>query len=174
SERVCPARDEKILSSGNGWMLAAFADACLAFDRYDDVVRKNADFLIKRIDANGRLIRHASIPGLLEDYSGVAWGLTLAYEAVHERRYLDAANQLLEQIRQRFSDDDNGGFYDTPVDHEKLITRPKDFFDNATPSGNSVAIDVLLRLALLFGHEEYARIAAAALDAVFPAAERYP
>ncbi|MDQ6802442.1 MAG: thioredoxin domain-containing protein [Acidobacteriota bacterium] len=174
SERVWPARDEKILSGWNGWMLAAFADASLAFDRYDDVVRKNADFLIKRIDVNGRLIRHAAIPGLLEDYSGVAWGLTLAYEAVHERRYLDAANQLLEQIRTRFSDDENGGFYDTPVDHEKLITRPKDLFDNATPSGNSVACDVLLRHALLFGREEYAEVATRALESLMPVVDRYP
>ena len=174
SERVWPARDEKILSGWNGWMLAAFSDACLAFEKYDDVVRKNADFLIKRIDANGRLMRHAAIPGLLEDYSGVAWGLTLAYEAVHERRYLDAANRLLEQIRARFADDENGGFYDTPVDHEKLITRPKDFFDNATPSGNSVACDVLLRHALLFGREEYAEIATRALESLMPTVGRYP
>ena len=174
SERVWPARDEKILSGWNGWMLAAFSDACLAFEKYDDVVRKNADFLIKRIDANGRLMRHAAIPGLLEDYSGVAWGLTLAYEAVHERRYLDAANRLLEQIRARFADDENGGFYDTPIDHEKLITRPKDFFDNATPSGNSVACDVLLRHALLFGREEYAEIATRALESLMPTVGRYP
>ena len=174
AERIWPARDEKILSAWNGWMLAAFADACVAFDRYDDVVRKNADFLLKRIDADGRLIRHAAIPGLLEDYSGVAWGLTLAYEAVHERKYLDAANRLIEQIRERFTDEENGGFYDTPVDHEKLITRPKDFFDNATPSGNSVACDVLLRHALLFGREEYAEIATRALESLMPTVERYP
>jgi hypothetical protein len=174
SERVRPARDEKILSGWNGWMLAAFAEACLAFERYDDVVRKNADFLIARMDTHGRLMRHASIPGLLEDYTGVAWGLTLAYEAVHERRYLDAANQLLEQIRSRFADTANGGFYDTPTDHEKLITRPKDFFDNATPSGNSIASDVLLRHALLFGREEYAGEATRALEAIYPLVERYP
>jgi uncharacterized protein YyaL (SSP411 family) len=174
SKRVWPARDEKILSGWNGWMLAAFADACLAFDRYDDVVRNNAEFLIKRIDANGRLIRHAAIPGMLEDYAGVAWGLTLAYEAVHERRYLDRAHQLLEQIRSRFTDAENGGFFDTPVDHEKLIARPKDLFDNATPSGNSVACDVLLRHALLFGREEYAEVATDTLESMMPTVERYP
>src|SRR5207237_6139161 len=141
-QRVRPGRDEKILSGWNGWMLATFAEACLAFDRYEDVVRKNAELLIARIDSNGHLIRHAAIPGMLGDYFGVAWGLTLAYEAAHERRYLDAANRLLEQIRSRFADDENGGFFDTPVDHEKLITRPKDTFDNATPSGNSIACDV--------------------------------
>jgi uncharacterized protein len=174
SQRVRPGRDEKILSGWNGWMLAAFAEACLAFERYEDVVRKNADFLIGRMDKDSRLIRHASIPGLLEDYSGVAWGLTLAYEAVHERRYLHAANKLLEQIRSRFADREHGGFFDTPVDHEKLITRPKDFFDNATPSGNSIACDVLLRHALLFGREEYAEEATRALETIFPLIERYP
>jgi uncharacterized protein YyaL (SSP411 family) len=174
SQRVWPARDEKILSGWNGWMLAAFADASVAFDRYDDVVKKSADYLLGRIDQNNRLIRHAKIPGLLEDYSGVAWGLTLAYEAVHDRRYLDAARRLLDQIVARFNDEERGGFFDTPVDHEKLITRPKDLFDNATPSGNSVTCDVLLRHALLFGHEEYAQIATRTLESIFPIAERYP
>ena len=87
---------------------------------------------------------------------------------------MNAANRLLEQIRSRFADEENGGFYDTAVDHEKLITRPKDFFDNATPSGNSIACDVLLRHALLFGNEEYAEEATGALETIFPLVERYP
>ncbi|HEV7764492.1 MAG TPA: thioredoxin domain-containing protein [Thermoanaerobaculia bacterium] len=176
AKRVWPARDEKMLAGWNGWMLAAFAEAALAFDRdaYREVVRRNADFLLTRIDADGRLTRHAKIPGLLEDYSGVAWGLTLAYEATHERRYLDAARQLVDQILARFRDEESGGFFDTPIDHEKLITRPKDLFDNATPSGSSVTCDVLLRHALLFGNEEYARIATETLEAEFPIAEKYP
>jgi uncharacterized protein YyaL (SSP411 family) len=172
--RIRPGRDEKMLAGWNGWMLAAFAEACIAFGRYDDVVRRNADFLLSRIDGDGRLTRHAKIPGLLEDYSGVAWGLTLAYEATAERRYLDAARGLVDQMLARFRDEENGGFYDTPVDHEKLITRPKDLFDNATPGGTSVACDVLLRHALLFANEEYARVATEALEATWPLMERYP
>jgi uncharacterized protein YyaL (SSP411 family) len=174
SKRVWPGRDEKVLSGWNGWMLAAFADACIAFGRYEDVVRKNADFLLKRIDAQGRLIRHARINGLLEDYSGVAWGLTLAYEATQDRRYLDGARTLTDSVLDRFGDEANGGFFDTPIDHEALITRPKDLFDNATPSGNSVMCEVLLRLALLFGNAEYAQIASRTLDSISPLAERYP
>ncbi len=174
SQRIWPARDEKMLSGWNGWMLAAFAEAALAFGKYDETVRRNADFLVSRLDANGRLIRHAKINGLLEDYTGAAWGLTLAYEATSERRYLDAAKSLADQILSRFADEQNGGFYDTPVDHEKLITRPKDLFDNATPGGNSVACEVLLRLALLFGNADYARAATEALEAVYPIADRYP
>jgi uncharacterized protein len=176
SQRVWPARDEKILAGWNGWMLVAFAEAAVAFDKdsYRDVVRPNADFLLTRIGANGRLLRTPKIAGLLEDYSGVAWGLALAYEATHERRYLDAARQLADQILDRFADTQNGGFFDTPTDHEALITRPKDLFDNATPSGNSVAADVLLRLALLFGEERYAEAATKTIAAIAPLAERYP
>jgi uncharacterized protein YyaL (SSP411 family) len=176
AKRVWPARDEKILAAWNGWMLAAFAEAALAFDRddYRDVCRRNADFLLGRIDGNGRLLRHAKIAGLLEDYAGVAWGLTLAYEATHERRTLDAARGLAEQIAARFVDEEQGGFYDTPIDHEKLLTRPKDLFDNATPSGSSLACDVFLRLAILFGEERYATLATRALESLFSLAQRYP
>jgi uncharacterized protein YyaL (SSP411 family) len=173
SQRVWPGRDEKMLSGWNGWMLAAFSEAALAFGRYEDTVRRNADFLLTRIDGNGRLLRHAKINGLLEDYSGVAWGLLLAYETTHERRYLDGAKTLADQILSRFGDEATGGFFDTPVDHEQLITRPKDLFDNATPSGTSVACDVLLRLALLLGNSEYERAASRAIESVFPIAERY-
>jgi uncharacterized protein YyaL (SSP411 family) len=176
AKRVWPGRDEKILAGWNGWMLAAFAEGALTFGRedYAAVVRKNADFLLTRIDAKGRLTRHARIPGLLEDYSGVAWGLALAYEATRVRRYVDAARQLCDQMIARFADDANGGFFDTPIDHEKLITRPKDLFDNATPSGNSVAAETLLRLALIFGDENFARVATTTLESIWPLAERYP
>ncbi|HEX8619315.1 MAG TPA: thioredoxin domain-containing protein [Thermoanaerobaculia bacterium] len=176
AKRVWPGRDEKQLASWNGWMLAAFAEAALAFDKeaYREAVRRNAGFLLTRIDEQGRLTRHAKISGLLEDYAGVAWGLTLAYEATHERRFLDGAKTLADQILARFQDEQNGGFFDTPVDHEKLITRPKDLFDNATPSATSVTCDVLLRLALLYGDESYARVATSALESVWPVAEKYP
>ncbi|HET7711595.1 MAG TPA: thioredoxin domain-containing protein [Thermoanaerobaculia bacterium] len=173
SQRIWPARDEKILAGWNGWMLAAFAEASIAFGRYEEVVRKNADFLLTRMDANGRLTRHAHIAGLLEDYAGVAWGLLLAFEAVHDRKYLDAARLLIDQVVERFADE-AGGFYDTPSDGEELMTRPKDLFDNATPSGNSVAAEVLIRLSILFGNEEYARTAERTILSILPLADRYP
>jgi uncharacterized protein YyaL (SSP411 family) len=176
AQRVWPSRDDKILAGWNGWMLAAFADAALAFDRddYRQVVRRNADLLLGRIDAGGRLLRHARIAGLLEDYAGAAWGLALAFEAIHDRRYLDAARTLAEQVLARFADEEQGGFFDTPTDHEPLITRPKDVFDNATPAGNSLAADVLLRLAILFGDDRYSATATHAIESVLPLAEKYP
>ncbi|HYM61063.1 MAG TPA: thioredoxin domain-containing protein [Thermoanaerobaculia bacterium] len=181
-QRVRPGRDEKILAGWNGWMLAAFAEAAMAFDRdaYRDIVRRNAGFLLSKMrDANGRLFRsykdgRARITGLLEDYSGVAWGLALAYEATHERSYLDAARELAEEILARFADEEQGGFFETPVDHEKLLTRPKDLFDNATPSGNSVAFELLLRLSLLFGDSRYAEVAGRGIESIAPLAERFP
>jgi uncharacterized protein YyaL (SSP411 family) len=171
SQRVWPGRDEKILSGWNGWMLAAFAEAAVAFDSDldRDICRRNADFLLTR-----RFMRTEKIPALLEDLSGVAWGLTLAYEATHERRYLDGARELIDRIVERFSDEEYGGFFDTAIDAEKLITRPKDLFDNATPAGTSVACDVLLRLAIVFGEERYAEIATRALESVWPLVERHP
>lgn len=174
-KRVRPGRDEKVLSGWNGWMLAAFAEAALAFDNddYRAVVRRNADFLIARMDDAGRLLRHARISGLLEDYSGVAWGLTLAYDATHERRFIEAAKTLAGQMLARFRDP-NGGFFDTPDDHEKLIARPKDLFDNATPSASSVAAELFLRLAILFGENEYAEIASETIAASWPLAQQYP
>ncbi|MEO8217189.1 MAG: thioredoxin domain-containing protein, partial [Acidobacteriota bacterium] len=180
-ERVRPGRDEKVLSGWNGWMLCAFAEAALAFDSesHRQAVRRNADFLIGTMLDGTRLYRSFKggdrrISGLLEDYAGVAWGLIGAFEATQERRYLDTARLLAGEIISRFSDDERGGFFDTPVDHEKLITRPRDTFDNATPSGTSMAIDVLLKLALYFGDAGLQRVAAKAIDAYWPVAQRYP
>ena len=179
-ERIRPARDEKILSGWNGWMLAAFAEAALAFDseNHRQTVRRNADFLIDRMLDGTKLYRSFKdgdrrIPGLLEDYAGVAWGLIAAFEATQQLRYLETARVLADEILSRFRDE-TGGFFDTPVDHEKLITRPRDTFDNATPSGTSLAIDVLLKLALYFGDAGKHRAAVSAIDGLWPVARRYP
>jgi len=180
-KRVRPGRDEKILAGWNGWMLGALSEASLAFGRaeVDQAVRANADFLIDRMMDGSRLWRsykdgRARIPGLLEDYSGVAWGLIHAFQATGERRYLDAAQRLAGQITERFRDESSGGFFDTPDDHEKLITRPRDIFDNATPSGNAVAIDVLFRLSHLLGRPELDDAARRALSSLWAMAEKYP
>jgi uncharacterized protein len=179
--RVRPGRDEKILAGWNGWMLAALSEAALAFPRTEhrNAVRKNADFLVGTMLDGDRLYRSCKegrcrINGLLEDYAGVAWGLIGAFEALQDARYLETARRLARQIMERFRDRENGGFFDTPDDHEKLIARPKDLFDNATPSGNSLAIDVLNKLAVLYADEEMQRTAREALEATWPVAQRYP
>ncbi len=181
SERVRPGRDEKILAGWNGWMLGAFAEAALAFNepRYRQIASRSAAFLVERMQVDRKLRRSykdgaARIPGLLEDHAGVAWGLIRAFEATQEMRWLVHARSLAEDIIDRFPDRTDGGFFDTPDDHERLITRPKDPFDNATPAGNSVAIDVLQKLALYFAEPSFERAAREGLRALFPLARRYP
>jgi uncharacterized protein YyaL (SSP411 family) len=116
----------------------------------------------------------ARLNGYLEDHANVADGLLALYEATFDPRWLEAATELADIILERFADPENGGFYDTSSDHETLITRPKDIFDNATPSGNSVAADVLLRLALLTAREEYRTAAEGVLRLLQQAMTRYP
>jgi hypothetical protein len=181
SKRVRPARDEKVLAGWNGWMLAAFAEAALAFDSgtYRDVVRRNADFLLDSLVRDGSLLRswkdgRARIPAMLEDYTGVAWGLVSAFEATQAMRYLEAARALMDSVLARFEDASDGSFFDTPDDHETLIARPKDLFDNATPAGNSVAIDVLQKLALYFDAPRYRDAADRIFGAIWPLARQHP
>ena len=91
-----------------------------------------------------------------------------------EKRWLSAGVELADVILREFRDFERGGFFDTSSGHEVLITRPKDVFDNATPSGNSVAADVLLRLALLADRSEYRDAAESVLQLQREAMARYP
>ncbi|HEX4205688.1 MAG TPA: thioredoxin domain-containing protein [Ktedonobacteraceae bacterium] len=161
-QRVKPGRDEKILTAWNGLMLRSFAEAARHLGRSDylDVARRNAEFLLRELREDGRLLRtykdgQARLRGYLEDYASLADGLLALYEASFEVRWFEEARRLMEQAIALFADDANGGFFDTGTDHEALINRPKDIMDNATPAGNSVAVDVLLRLAALSGEQRY-------------------
>ena len=116
----------------------------------------------------------ARLNGYLEDHANVADGLVALYEATFDERWLTAATELADLMLERFSDTENGGFFDTSTDHETLITRPKDIFDNATPSGNAVAADVLLRLAVLLDREDYRRAAEGVLRLLREPMARYP
>ncbi|MPZ22785.1 MAG: DUF255 domain-containing protein [Dehalococcoidia bacterium] len=170
--RVHPGRDEKVLASWNGMMLKAFARASRILDdtegRYLDAARRNADFLIASMRPQGRLLRtwkdgQAKLLGYLEDYACVIDGLVAAYEATFEPRYLASSLELADEMLTLFWEPEGSVFYDTATDHEELVTRPRDVFDNATPAGNSVAVDVLLRLAELASRQDYEKVASAAL-----------
>ena len=161
-ERVKPGRDEKVLTSWNGLMLRSFAEAARYLDRPDylQVARSNAEFLLRELNQNGRLLRtfkdgRARLKGYLEDYTFLADGLLALYEASFDPRWFAEAKRLMDEAITLFADQQNGGFFDTGSDHEALISRPKDIMDNATPAGNSVAVDVLLRLAAFTGDETY-------------------
>ena len=116
----------------------------------------------------------AKLNGYIEDHANLADGLIELYQVSGEVRYLLEAKRLADTMITEFWDEENGGFFFTSNDHEELIVRNKDFYDNATPAGNSVAADVLLKLAKLFGEEKYERFAATVLRLVAPQISRHP
>jgi uncharacterized protein YyaL (SSP411 family) len=172
--RVHPLLDDKVLISWNGLMLRAFAEAGAALGRTDylDAARRNAAFLLDNMrGTDGRLLRtwrigQAKLLGYLEDYACLADGLLTLHESTLEPRWLQEAVTISDNMIALFWDDSVGGFYDTGNDHESLMIRPRDVFDNAQPCGGSVATDVLLRLAVVTGNDDYSAKGATPLRAL--------
>jgi len=163
--RPKPLRDDKAISSWNGLALAAFAEAGRRLDR-DDLVEAAsacAEFLLGPLSSSdGRLFRtwragQAKHAGVLEDYADVANGLYELHVATGELRWLEEARRLVLLAVELFGDEQRGGFFLTPVDGERLVSRKKDFDDHPTPSGNSMLAYVLLRLARLWGDPDLER-----------------
>jgi hypothetical protein len=179
--RVHPGRDDKVLASWNGLACRALAEAGRALDRSDYVAAavKNAEFVLGAMRADGRLLRtwkdgQAKLKAYLEDYAMVAAALVDVYEATFVRRWLDEAGRLADDLLRLFWDDEVNGFYDTGSDHERLIVRPRNVFDNAVPCGSSVAIETLLRLEVLTGQSDYKTRALAALRPMGDLMSRHP
>ena len=179
--RVRPGRDDKTLAAWNGLMLTAFAEAAniLKRDDYREVAIRNAEFIKTQLMRDGRLLRtykagQAKLNGYLEDYAYVIEGLLAVYEATFDLTFFTQARELADTMIAQFWDQEDGGFYFTSSDHEELITRTKDYFDNATPSGNSVAAAVLLKLGLLTQKHEYTQHAVTVLRTMRSAMGRYP
>jgi uncharacterized protein YyaL (SSP411 family) len=180
-KRIKPDRDEKILTAWNGLMMASFAEAGIVLDRsdYTEAARRNAEFVLSSLRKDGMLLRtwkdgQAKFNGYLEDYAFLAEGLLTLFETTGEARWLREALALADRMIEEFWDNDGGGFFFTGKSHEDLIVRSKDYFDNATPSGNSVAAIALLRLAALTGRENYRNLATAVLREVGDQIRRYP
>ena len=178
--RVPPARDDKILTAWNGLMLRSFAEAAAVLQRedYRNAAIANATFITRDLQKEGRLLRtyrdgQAKLKGYLEDYSFLADGLMAVYELTFDQRWLDEARRLVDNMVDLFWEEDEEVFYDTGKDHEALLVRPRELFDNAIPSGSSVAAEVLLRMALLTGEEEYRRKATATLHSMGPLLSQY-
>ncbi len=179
--RVRPGRDDKVLAGWNGLACRALAEAGRALGRADYVAAavRNAEFVLGAMRQAGRLLRtwkagRAHLLGYLEDYAMVAAALIDVYEATFERRWLDEARALADDMLRLFWDDALEGFYDTGHDHEKLIVRPRNLFDNAVPCGSSVAIETLLRLSVLTGESAYETRAATALRPLADLLSRHP
>ena len=178
--RVWPGRDEKILVSWNGLMIKAMARAARVLDRNDlaESACRSADFIHAQLWLDERLLasfkdQRARFPAYLDDYAFLADGLVELLRYRWRSEYLAFACQLLDVLLARF-EDPNGGFFFTADDHETLIHRPKPFSDDATPSGNGIAAQVLLQLGHLLGETRYIDAAERTLRAAWPALEEHP
>jgi uncharacterized protein YyaL (SSP411 family) len=170
-KRVRPGLDDKVLTGWNGMFLQTLAEAAAALGRSDwmAAARANARFLLDELRRpDGRLLRswqdgRPRHVGYAEDYAAVLGALVTLAE-VDDVAWLAAARDIAAGLCELFADP--GGFYTTGTDAETLITRPRDVFDNATPSANSLAANGLLRLAALTGEDRWQEAGETAVRAV--------
>ncbi|MFL0247856.1 thioredoxin domain-containing protein [Candidatus Clostridium stratigraminis] len=157
-KRIHPHKDDKILTSWNGLLIAAlsYGGRVIKNNNYIEAAIKAVKFIFKNsVREDGRLLARyrdgeAAYLGYLEDYAFLIWGLIELYESTFETEYLSKALELNSEMLRLFSDE-KGGFFLYGVDSEELIIRPKEIYDGALPSGNSVAAYNLIRLARITG-----------------------
>ncbi|OFV99452.1 MAG: hypothetical protein A3F68_09005 [Acidobacteria bacterium RIFCSPLOWO2_12_FULL_54_10] len=169
--RVKPALDDKILAAWNGLMISSLAagSAVLNERKYFDAASQAARFLLNRMMNDGRLLRSyrsgkAHLTAYVDDYAFMIDGLITLFEVSGDISWLNESERLLEIAIRFYWDDQDGGFFFTASDHEKLILRSKLAGDSAIPSGNSVMIGNLLRMAQLLGKHDYRDKAGAILS----------
>jgi hypothetical protein len=165
-KRVKPFRDEKILTAWNGLMLTSFAEAGAALGRNDylETALRNARFLLGSLCSLNRVFRSykdGKVPlrGYLEDAAFLIEGLLTLYEITGESLWLRNALLFSGEMLGQFWEEENAGFYITAEDHEMLVARPRDYYDNAIPAGSSAAVLCLLRLSQLTGDAQWNRVA---------------
>ena len=182
SKRIPPATDDKVLASWNGLAISGLAEAGRVFGRADliDAAVAAARFVLSELrDPAGRLLRswrdgRTSGLGFLDDHAAMAGACLDLYETTFDESWFSEASRLTADAIRLFADDQAGGFFDTGSDAERLVVRPKDLFDNAVPSGNSMMIEVLLRLGALTGETAYEERAERALRALQTALANAP
>jgi len=187
-KRIHPGKDEKILTSWNGLMLAAFAEAARVLGRNDylKTAENNARFLMEVMRSkNGRLMRtwkahyeqgeragRARLNAYLEDYTHLIGGLLELYRTTYDPEWYRQARELSGLMIRYF--EAPWGFYDTTSDHETLMFRPREIQDNATPSGNGMAVTVLIMLSGLSMETRYAEEAEKSLKPIQPLIAQNP
>jgi len=181
TSRVHPGLDDKVLTAWNGMMLASLAEAArvLKRDDYLAAAERAGDFLLDNlINEAGRLYRtykngKAKINGYLEDYANLIDALLELYQSTFVEKWFGTARRLADVVLDHFKADD-GGFFDTSDDHERLIVRPRSLQDNAVPSGNAMMAKQLIRLAAYTGDERYDATARSTLRPLIAAMQQYP
>jgi uncharacterized protein YyaL (SSP411 family) len=181
SQRVAPGRDEKILTSWNGLMIAGMARAGRILGREDFVESASGAlaFLRDNLWKDGRLFAtskdgNTRLNGYLDDYAFLAWGVLELLQARWRDDELEFARALVDAMLEHFEDKTSGGFFFTSDDHETLVFRPKPVHDEAIPSGNGIAALVLLRLGHLLGETSYLDAAERTLHALLGEAGQHP
>jgi uncharacterized protein len=182
SKRAQPATDDKVLAGWNGLAISALAVAGRTMDRFDfvDAAVRAAEFVLSSLRReDGRLLRawrdgRTSGPAYADDYASVAAACLDLYETTFEVRWFEEARLLADELVRLFHDPDDGGFFQTGSDSERLVVRPKELFDNAVPSGNSVAAEVLQRISLFTGEAAYENAGVGALRLVRDLMARAP
>ena len=184
ASRVRPGTDDKILTAWNGLMLATVAESARVMDepelrhKYLTLAIRNAEFLLdvlrpaeklKRSWRQGKVTNEV----FLEDYAAFILGLIELYQTDFQDKWFIFAQELAEEMLELFNDS-NGGFFDTSKDSEELLLRPKDLQDNATPAGNALACEALLKLAAFTDHGRYRDLAEKSISLVANDALRYP
>ncbi len=169
-KRIHPYKDDKILTDWNGLMISAFAKAAQVINNesYLDAAKKAADFILaKMLDENGKLLHRyrkneSAVFGNVDDYAFFIQALLDLYEATFDSKYIKQALNLNEDFINHFWDmpegrqgNEFGGFFFTPDYGEKLIVRQKEIYDGAVPSGNSVAMLNLIRIARITANSSF-------------------
>ena len=171
--RIHPLKDDKILTDWNGLMIAALALGARILNRpeYESAARQATDFILSKMsDANGRLYHRfregeLAVYGHAGDYAFLIHGLLSLYQATFDLTFAEKARILQEKMIENFWDDDNGGFFSTPKDNAELPVRPKELYDGAIPSANSVSLFNLLMLFRLTGDPRWNDLARAQIRA---------
>ncbi len=181
-QRIRPGKDDKILVAWNGLMIDALARASRALNepRYHQAATNAARFLRQHLrKPDGRLLHcwrndEAKLDAYLDDYSTLANALISLYEVTLDETWIDWAGDLLDVMLEDFRDPDGGALFFTARDHEKLIVRAKDLYDNAVPGGNSLAAIALIRLGRLTSRADYLEAAEQILTAASGILQRIP
>jgi len=202
ASRVHPGTDDKILTSWNALMLATMAEAARVIaseqtqpsdgqreiassgyrpprnDKYYMLATRNAEFLLNSLKPNGKLKRSwrqgkVTSEVFLEDYAALILGLLELYQTDFNNKWFTIARELADEMIGLFNDP-NGGFFDTSKDSEDLLLRPKDLQDNATPSGNALACEALLKLSTFTDNGTYRDLAEKSLALVAGMTMQYP
>ena len=173
AKRIAPETDDKILIAWNSMMVRTFAEASVVLDRsdYRQAAIQCASFMLTMMREDDRLKRtfragRSHLNAYLEDYALLADALLAVYEITFDPQWLEEAQTIARVMIEYFLAVPENLFYDTSYDHEKLIVRPRDVFDNAVPSGNAAAADALLKMSDLIGDEELRTIASKNIESV--------